>query len=193
MKFKNLQHPGVFISTTLALLYVVAVCFASMPGVAYAGTSEVEESTGVRFSYDISASMGSVSTSTGSSSYTEIALGLNAFFSDWLIWRNSGFTRMGQGYDGTYGLDTSARFVLNLGDAALGLNAFIGPGYRVILGQSSGTNQAGSSPFAEAGAVVRLGGLNLGGGVKSVFNSAVRSGEKDDVQYFLILSGGGML
>lgn len=99
---------------------------------------------------------------------------------------------MGQGFDGTYGLDSSARFLMNLGDSSLGLNAFAGPGYRVIINQS-GTNQMNSAPFAEAGAVLRLGGLNLGGGVKSVFNSMIRDTDKDDVQYFFTLSGGGAI
>ncbi|MDZ4082566.1 MAG: hypothetical protein U1E10_06505 [Bdellovibrionales bacterium] len=183
MKFKSMQIPGV--------LVFVLLCFI-VPSPSWAQGEEA--SGGLRFTYDISASVGSVSSSSGDSSYTEIALGLNTFFSDWLVWRNSGFTRMGQGFDGTYGLDSSARFVLNVGDSTLGLNAFLGPGYRVILNQSStATNQTDSAPFAEAGAVFRLGGLNLGGGMKSVFNSMVRSGAKDDVQYFLILSGGGTL
>jgi hypothetical protein len=182
--------PGV-IRVALKTHFLLALLIFSSPSLAV--EEEVSASSNVRFTYDISASVGSASTSAGDSSYTEIALGLNTFFSDWFVWRNSGFTRMGQGYDGTYGLDSSARFVLNLGDSAFGLNAFLGPGYRVVLNQSTGANQTDSAPFAEAGAVFRLGGLNLGGGMKSVFNSMVRTGSKDDVQYFLILSGGGAL
>lgn len=190
MRFKSIQILGV-ISVRLKTLILSSLLFFSSASLAQ--EDDVNSSSDLRFTYDISASVGSVSSSTGSSSYTEIALGLNTFFSDWFVWRNSAFTRMGQGYDGTYGLDSSARFVLNLGDSALGLNAFLGPGYRVILNQSTGANQTDSAPFAEAGAVFRLGGLNLGGGMKSVFNSMVRPGSKDDVQYFLILSGGGSL
>jgi hypothetical protein len=190
MRFKSIQIPGVLSAPIKKLILFSFLIYSSA---SLAQEDEATSSSDLRFTYDVSASVGSVSNSAGNSSYTEIALGLNSFFSDWFVWRNSGFTRMGQGYDGTYGLDSSARFVLNLGDSAFGLNAFLGPGYRVILNQSTGANQTDSAPFAEAGAVFRLGGLNLGGGMKSVFNSLVRQGSKDDVQYFLILSGGGSL
>jgi len=153
MKFKSMQFPGV-------LVFILLFFFVPSPSLA-----QMEEAIGgLRFTYDLSTWVGSTSSNAGESSYTEIALGLNAFFADWFVWRNSGFTRMGQGYDGTYGLDSSARFVLNVGDSVLGVNAFLGPGYRVIVNQSTGANRADSAPFAEAGAVFRLGDLILSGG-----------------------------
>lgn len=140
-----------------------------------------------RLTYDISGSLGSYS----GRGYQEISLGLNAHFAEWFIWRNAGFARFTEGTDNIYGLDTTARFVLNLGDSKLGLVAFAGPGYRFAT--SAGSSQADSAPFAEAGVIAKLAGLSIGGGVKSVFNSLVRSGSPDDRQFFLILAGGGSL
>lgn len=140
-----------------------------------------------RLTYDLSGSIGS----TAGRNYQEISLGLNAHFQDWFIWRNAGFGRFVSGSDNVYGLDTSGRFVLDLGDSKLGLTAFVGPGYRFAT--SSGNSQADSAPFAEAGATVKLGGLHIGGGAKTVFNSVVRPGAPEDTQYFLILGGGGVL
>lgn len=137
--------------------------------------------------FDVSGSIGS----TGGRGYQELSLGLNAFFYEWLVWRNSAFSRFIEGADNMYGLDTSARFVLNLGDSKLGLTAFAGPGYRFATG--GGRSPADSAPFAEAGIVAKMGGLSIGGGVKTVFNSVVRSGAQEDTQYFLILAGGGSL
>ena len=137
--------------------------------------------------YDLSGSLGS----TAGRNYQEVSLGLNAFFYEWLAWRNSAFARFVDGTDNVYGLDTSARFILNLGDRKFGLTAFAGPGFRFAT--SSGKAPADSAPFAEAGVVAKLGGLAIGGGVKTVYNNFVRSGAVLDTQYFLILAGGGAL
>lgn len=153
---------------------------------------EPEENTGVSLTYDLSASAGS----SGGLSYTEIALGLNTHISSWFVWRNAGFTRMGTGYEGTYGLDTSARFQFDVGDQTLGLHAFGGPGYRFVSspGQASSSgSRVDSAPFVEAGGILNLGGLRVGAGIKTVFTQAVDSNRSNETQYFLILSGGGRL
>lgn len=139
------------------------------------------------FTYDVSGALGK----TADRNYQELSLGLNAHFYEWLIWRNSAFARFVDGTDNVYGLDTSARFVLNLGDAKFGLTAFLGPGFRFAT--SSGSSPADSAPFAEAGVVAKLGGLAIGGGAKTVYNNMVRTGAAQDTQYFLILAGGGSL
>ena len=146
-----------------------------------------ESSDEFRLTYDIGASLGNSS----NRSYQELSLGVNAYFYEWLVWRNAGFARFIEGADNMYGLDTSARFVLNLGDSKMGLTAFAGPGYRFAT--SSGSIPADSAPFAEAGLVAKLGGLSIGGGAKTVFNGMVRSGAPNDTQYFLILAGGGSM
>lgn len=151
-----------------------------------------EPHSGIRFTYDLSASTGS----SGGATYTEIALGLNTFFDDWIVWRNAGFSRMGTGYDGTYGLDTSARFQMDLGDQSLGLHTFAGPGYRFVVTESQETGvskRTDSAPFVEAGAILKLGGLRLGAGLKTVLSSLLGENRQDETQYFLILSGGGAL
>ncbi len=181
-----------FTAHVVAALALAPVCAgAQARGPAAASGSESTDS-GIRFTYDLSASTGS----TGSSNYTEIAIGLNSYFADWFVWRNAGFSRMGTGYDGTYGLDTSARFQFDLGDQTLGLHTFAGPGYRFVVTQNQDTgvsNRTDSAPFVEAGAVLSLGGLRIGAGLKTILNNVLDNTKQDETQYFLILSGGGRL
>jgi hypothetical protein len=132
--------------------------------------------------FDLGASLGSVN----DVHYTEANLGLNLYFYEWLAWRNALFGRFASGEETIWGLDSSVRGVLNLGGGALGLTAFAGPGYRFI-------NKGDNAPLVEAGIVFRLAGIALGGGAKTIINSAVRDGAPNDTQYFLILAGGGSL
>ncbi|MEK7354823.1 MAG: hypothetical protein AAB250_00140, partial [Bdellovibrionota bacterium] len=90
------------------------------------------------------------------------------------------------GADNIYGLDTSLRGIFSVGNAAGGFTAFAGPGWRFV-------SRGDSPPFAEAGVVVKLGGISLGGGLKTLFNGVVRQGAESDTQYFFILAGGGSL
>lgn len=143
-----------------------------------------------KLTYDLG---GAAGTYVGQS-YTEINLGLNWKLADYLVWRNAVFARMVSGADNLYGLDTSLRLqhYASSDDGQFGLGFFGGPGYRI-----SKTNA--SAFFAEAGVQVKLGGINLGGGVKyfSYPNPGNDStGNKlptNDTVYFLILSGGGTL
>jgi hypothetical protein len=169
-----------------SVLFCILVFLATIPLALPEAQAETADDQ-FHLTYDISGSLGN----TSGRGYQEVSIGLNAFFNEWFNWRNSGFGRFIEGSDSVYGLDTSGRFVLNLGDAKLGLTAFVGPGYRFAT--SAGNSQADSAPFAEGGVTVKLGGLRIGGGVKTVFNSVVRSGAPEDTQYFLILGGGGVL
>lgn len=135
-----------------------------------------------RVTYDLGVSAGSY----GEHSYTELNLGLNLFFSEYVSWRNALFGRFVSGDDSFYGLDSSVRGTYDLRGDVGGFTAFAGPGYRFA-------SQGKSVPFAEAGLVLHLGGISLGGGVKSLFNSAIESGAANDTQYFIILAGGGSL
>lgn len=135
---------------------------------------------GFSLTYDLGVSMGS----SGGRNYSEASLGLNAFIADWFVWRNAGFGRFADATETVYGLDSSARFMADVGDREMGLTAFVGPGYRFVT-------KGDSAPFAEAGLTVHAGGLSIGGGAKRVFNSAIRSDAADDTQYFIILSGSG--
>lgn len=132
--------------------------------------------------YDLGVSTGRY----GGHTYYEANLGLNYFAEDWLAWRNAIFGRIDDPSRNVYGLDTSLRAIADIGDARTGLTAFVGPGFRFANGVSS-------APFAEEGLVIHLGGLSIGGGAKQVFNSLTHTGEADDMQYFVILGGGGSL
>lgn len=135
-----------------------------------------------RLTFDLGASGGS----SGAVSYTEVEFGLNAYFSEWLAWRNAVFGRFPSTGSSIYGLDSSVRGILGLSAAIGGVTIFAGPGVRF-------PNQGAVTPFAEAGLVFRLAGLALGGGAKAIFNSWVQSGVSNDTQYFIILAGGGNL
>ncbi len=143
-----------------------------------------------RITYDVS---GSQSTRDGKS-YQEINVGLNWFLQDWLIWRNSAFQRMGDNVDPIYGLDSSMRLQKewNNDGRTLGFKIFGGPGVRLASSDSN-------AYFGEAGVGFRLGGINLGAGVKSLRYFSTRKDKdgmalpKDENQVFLTISGGGIL
>lgn len=141
-----------------------------------------EERSG-RITYDIGISSGS----SNNISYTEANLGLNWWFHESFAWRNSFFGRFQTGLENIYGLDTSIRgsHTMELGEAS-SVNVFLGPGWRFV-------NKGKNAPIAEGGVVMRLGGLSIGGGVKAVFNKVVDKSMEDDIQYFIILGGGGTL
>lgn len=132
------------------------------------------------FSYDLGASFGSYD----DSSYTEVDLGLNTYFKEWLIWRNALFGRWAEHQDAVYGLDSSVRAAATFGGSGLGIHAFAGPGYRFV-------NRGDNVPFAEAGMIFRVLGFQLGGGAKVLYYSAIHNGYANDTLYFIILSGGG--
>ncbi len=148
-------------------------------------------SGGSNVTYDLSASFGTYN----EKSYNEVTLGLNWFVADWLNWRNSLFSRFGSGLDTVSGLDSSARFQggLETDGGSFGLHAFAGPGVRLA-------SQNYNAVFGEAGLIFKLGGLRIGGGIKSLYYLADRKDSttnlvlpKNDNQVFIILSGSGSL
>lgn len=149
--------------------------------------SGISSASGSRLTYDLGASTGSY----GGTSYSEINLGLNWYFADWMSWRNAVFTRQGQNQN-TSGLDTSLRFEYNASGEDFGVRAFAGPGYRFA-------SKSLSAAFAEAGLVFKLGGLSIGAGAKTMMyqnpgeDSSGSTLPKQDTSYFLILGGGGAL
>lgn len=143
-----------------------------------------------RFTYDVS---GSQSTQNGNR-YQEINIGLNWFLQDWLIWRNAAFQRQGDNTDSIYGVDTSLRLQQEwLNESrSLGFKIFGGPGARIASSDSN-------AYFGEAGVGIRLGGLMLGAGIKSLKYFSTREEKdgtklpKDENQVFFTISGGGVL
>jgi hypothetical protein len=136
-----------------------------------------------RVTYDIGISSGK----SNEISYTETHLGLNWWFHESFAWRNSFFGRFQTGVDNIYGIDTSIRgsHTIELGEES-SANVFLGPGWRFV-------NEGKNAPIAEGGLVMKLGGLSIGGGAKAVFNKVVDKTMEDDIQYFIILGGGGTL
>ncbi len=142
-------------------------------------------------SYDLSAGAGTYN----GSSYNEFNLGLNWMVADWLNWRNALFTRLSSASsDSISGLDSSLRLQGSMlsDSGTFGMSGFIGPGVRFA------TKDANAA-FAEAGLMFKVGGLHLGGGVKSVNYFKTRQDSsgadlpKNDNQVFIILSGSGNL
>lgn len=136
----------------------------------------IDEQSYSKLTYDLGFSFGSYN----NASYTEANLGLNYFFKSWLAWRNAVFGRFAT--TNIYGLDSSMRAILN----APTITAFLGPGYRIAT-----TSQSG--PFAEGGAIFHLGGFSLGGGVKVIMYTNPGSLPNSDLEYFIVLAGGGVL
>jgi opacity protein-like surface antigen len=139
-------------------------------------------------SYDLGATVGS----QNNNSYSEIQLGLNWFVQDWLNWRNAVFTRFGTNVDSVSGLDSTLRatYTTESSGGGFGFQAFAGPGVRLASENNTGA-------LAEAGLMLKLGGLVIGGGGQyiSYFNTRQDSRgyilPKEETQYFLILGGGG--
>ena len=138
---------------------------------------------GSKLTYDISLSSGSVN----NVNYSEVNVGLNYFLTEWLNWRNAGFSRfVSEGTD-VYGIDSSVRIysVTQVGEEG-GLTLFGGPGARVA-------SEGDPTVFAEAGVVLNAAGLTFGFGGKTLFNKFNDSNAENDTQYFIILAGAGSL
>ena len=141
--------------------------------------------------WDLGASFGNY----GGSSYSQVDLGLNWHLTDYLNWRNDFFSRFGSSSVAqATGLDSSVRFEY-LGQSegeGLGYRLFAGPGIRISNSENTGF-------FGEAGAILRFGGLNIGGGVKALQYTSPGRGSNgqllpsSDVSYILVYSGGGAM
>lgn len=153
-------------------------------------TPALAQSSSSTMSYDLSGGVGSYN----GNSYTEIDLGLNWYLKDWLNWRNSLFTQFGSSINTTYGLDTAAIFGTGFytSGGGAGVELFAGPGLRFA-------NEDASGYFGKAGLIFAIGGLRIGGGaqVTKYYESRHdKYGYKmpdEEVQYFIILAGGGSL
>jgi hypothetical protein len=172
----------------LIISIIFLTCSQTVWAQRHSGSYSTSES---RMTYDISGSFGTYN----DRNYNELTLGLNWYMSDWFNWRNAAFTRFGNQIDSVSGLDSSARFqwTAQTDGGAFGVNGFIGPGVRLA---SANHNAA----FGEAGLVFKLGGLRIGGGVKSLYYLVDRTDSatnatlpRNDNQVFLILSGSGTL
>lgn len=139
---------------------------------------------------DVSGSSGNYNGQT----YTEMHLGVNLNFTEWLTWRNTGFKRFGStAAQETTGLDSSLRLGIDKKFDAGAIKFFAGPGYRWA---SPSTKNA---LFAEAGATIQLGAVSFGAGAKYLrydnaqFDSAGLETKRDDMNYFITVAGGAGL
>lgn len=143
-----------------------------------------------RLTYDLSGSSGT----RDGASYSEIHLGLNWYLSDWFNWRNSLFTQYGTNIKTVSGLDSEALLKLDAYTQSrnLGIEFYAGPGVRLA-------DQKSNAIFGKAGVTLALGGIRLGGGVQALhyLEERVDSNNnplnKDEVQTFITLSGGGSI
>lgn len=128
--------------------------------------------------------------------YSELDLGLNDRFAHYFNWRNVAWDRFGNSSTiSALGVDSSLRFEFtdHSQTNSSSFRFFAGPGVRVASASFSGY-------FGEAGVLFRFGGLSLGGGVKAIsyFSPGVDpmtgfTMPKADIEYFIILGGGGPL
>jgi hypothetical protein len=155
----------------------------------FGATAALAEEQG-RVTWDLGVASGKYQSSTPPNddvTFAEGDLGVNWFFLDYLAWRNAVFVRFPTGEKTVEGLDTGLRLQgrVDFG-ARSGLNVFTGAGYRFeTLG--------GNVPFGEAGLSIQVAGLTIGGGAKVFFEKLINASTPTYVQYFLILSGSGVL
>lgn len=146
--------------------------------------------SGSTVTYDVSGGSGTRDGET----YSEVHLGLNWFVRDWFNWRNSVFSQFGSEVKTVYGLDSAALLNWDAYNSkkTLGVEFYIGPGVRVASEKSNAV-------FGKTGLTFALGGLRIGGGVQALHYLEDRTDKldrvlgKDEVQYFITLSGGGVL
>lgn len=139
------------------------------------------------FDFDISGSGGNYN----GTSYSELHLGLNMNFADWLTWRNAAFKRYSAAADQDIsGLDTSLRVISDSKFENAGIRLFAGPGYRW-------TNHSDKNAlFGEAGASFQIGRFGAGVGArylkydKTQLDSNGLPTRQDDINYFITLAGG---
>ncbi|MFZ3230481.1 MAG: hypothetical protein WA160_09785 [Pseudobdellovibrio sp.] len=128
-------------------------------------------------------------------SYTEMTLGVNLNFTDWLTLRNAGFKRFSSAGDKDLtGLDSTLRFIATAPFDGGAFRVFVGPGYR--WADPSDKNAV----VGEAGVGLSVGRVGISGGAKYLKYDKVqidsRTGletSREDIHYFITLSGGAGL
>lgn len=135
--------------------------------------------------------LGVAAGSYNGSSYSEINLGVNLNFTEWLTWRNSGFRRFGSnGAKDITGLDSTLRLISTNPFDGGSFRLFAGAGYRF----TDATDK--NALIGEGGLGLQLGGFGLGAGAKYLkydktqydVNGVETKG--DDLIYFFSLMGG---
>jgi len=123
--------------------------------------------------------------------YSEINLGVNVNFTDWLTWRNAGFKRFASSPEKEItGLDSTLRLISTSKFDGGAFRLFMGAGYR--FADPSEKN----AMVGEAGLGISIGRFSLGGGAKYLkydkvqFDSNGVETKNDDINYFITIAGG---
>lgn len=182
MKYRSIQ---LFLSA--AVLIFSTSAFA-VRGVSASGSGAKEKPL---VDIDIGGSSGVYN----SKSFTEINLGVNLNFTDWLTWRNAGFKRFSSGGDkDLQGVDSTLRFTATSKFDGGAFRFFAGPGYR--WADPSTKNAA----VGEAGLGLNVGRVGVSGGAKYLKYDKVQidsqtglETSREDIIYFINISGGAGL
>ncbi len=136
---------------------------------------------------DLGASAGS----SNGQSFSEINLGVNLNFTEWLTWRNSAFKRFSSARNQDFaGLDSTVRLISTTEFDTGVFRMFGGAGYRFASPSEK------NAMVAEAGLGLSLGGFGIGGGAKYLrydkaqVDSSGFTAKRDDLIYFITLAGG---
>lgn len=183
MKFWKLIILTLFLGTTVLAQTAPQRTYQPPRSYQPQGSTQSSERTKELIEFDISGSAGN----HDGQSYTELHAGVNLNFTDSFTWRNSLFKRIpaGGGQE-VNGLDSTLRLSHDIGP----LTVYAGPGYRW-------TNVSNKNALlGEAGANLNMGRLTLGAGAKYLlydqaqFDSAGNSIKREDLSYFIVISGG---
>lgn len=135
--------------------------------------------------------IGGASGTYNGKTYSEINLGVNLNFTDWLTWRNAGFKRFSSSPEKEVtGLDSTMRLISTTRFDSGAFRLFVGAGYR--FADPSEKNAL----VGEAGLGISVGRFSLGGGAKYLkydkvqFDSNGVETKKDDINYFITIAGG---
>lgn len=163
---------------------LLLVLLLSLPASAFAqeGGSRSSDALVEKLTIDLGMAAGNRSGRT----YTEFNFGASTYFGDYFAWRNAFYGHAQSESDTTYGLDSSARWILPFRQGDSGFAVFAGPGLRVPF-------KGEFAPSIEGGLWLKQGALTFGAGAKSIVNSLVRSAQEDDIQFLIFLGLGPTL
>ncbi len=137
--------------------------------------------------------IGGASGNYNGQSYSEVNLGVNLNFTDWLTLRNSAFKRFGTKDNDITGLDSTLRLILTEKFDSATFRLFGGAGYR--FADPSEKNAL----IGEGGLGFNFGRLGLGAGAKYLkydklqYDFTGKPTKGDDINFFFVVSAGAGL
>lgn len=176
----------------MKLAKLIFILLLSLPSLSFAVATAVSATKETPL---VDIDIGGSSGVYNSKSFTEVNLGINLNFTDWLTWRNAAFKRFSSGGDrDLQGVDSTFRFTATTKFNGGSFRAFVGPGYR--WADPSNKNAV----VGEAGLGINIGRVGVSGGAKYLKYDKLqidsRTGletSREDIVYFLTISGGAGL